>query len=56
MIRIDNDWQFVFSWTDAFGRGEGAGQSVRLPHTVQEIPLHYCSSSSTVRPISPRSG
>ena len=41
MIRINNDWQFIFSWTDAFGRGEGEGQSVRLPHTVKEIPLHY---------------
>ena len=46
MIRIDNDWQFVFSWTDAFGRGEGEARSVRLPHTVSEIPLHYADPAS----------
>ena len=41
MIRINNDWQFVFSWTDGFGRGEGPAQKVRLPHTVKSVPLHY---------------
>ena len=45
MIRINNDWEFVFSWTDGFGRGEGCGEAVRLPHTVSRMPLH-CGDSA----------
>lgn len=41
MIRINNDWQFVFVWSEAFGRGEGPAETVRLPHTVSATPLHY---------------
>ena len=40
MIAFNNGWEFVPEWTDAFGRGEGAAQAVRLPHTVKEVPLH----------------
>ena len=36
-----NHWEFTEAWTDAFGRGEGDAQVVRLPHTVKELPLHY---------------
>ena len=45
MRRLDNGWEFVFAWTDGFGRGEEEGQSVRLPHTVAEVPLHYADPS-----------
>ena len=51
MIRINNDWEFVFSWTDGFGRGEGAGEAVRLPHTVKELPLH-CADSADYETVS----
>ena len=50
MIKISNDWQFVFTWTDGFGRGEGDGQPVRLPHTVREMPLH-CSDSTAYETV-----
>ena len=36
-----NNWEFTESWSDSFGRGEGEALSVRLPHTVRELPLHY---------------
>ena len=41
MIRINNDWEFVFQWDEAFARGAGKAEAVRLPHTVREMPLHY---------------
>ncbi len=46
MIRLNNDWEFVFNWTDGFGRGEGTAEAVRLPHTVRELPLHYADSAA----------
>ena len=51
MIRLNNDWEFVFQWTDGFGRGEGDGEAVRLPHTVKEMPLH-CADSSDYETVS----
>ena len=35
------DWEFVPNWTEEFARGEGEALTVRLPHTVRELPLHY---------------
>ena len=34
-------WEFVREWFDGFALGEGAGEKVRLPHNVQEMPMHY---------------
>lgn len=33
-------WEFVPRWSDEFLSGEGTAQSVRLPHTCKELPLH----------------
>ena len=44
MIRLNNDWEFIFNWTEEFGKGEGEAEAVRLPHTVKELPLHYANS------------
>lgn len=33
-------WEFTSRWSDAFLAGEGTAQSVRLPHTCKELPLH----------------
>ena len=41
MISLCNDWVFTQQWSDGFASGSGDGQSVRLPHTVRELPLHY---------------
>ena len=34
-------WEFTDQWSEAFGRGEGTAQTVHLPHTNLELPLHY---------------
>ena len=36
-----NHWEFVECWSESFGQGESAATSVRLPHTVKELPLHH---------------
>ena len=46
MQSLCNNWEFVREWFDAFAFGEGEGEVVRLPHTVQEIPLHYADHES----------
>ena len=46
MISLCNNWEFKNVWHDAFMMGEGAGEPVRLPHTVQELPLHYADHNS----------
>ncbi len=46
MLSLCNNWEFVPDWFDGFAHGEGEGASVRLPHTVQEIPLHYADHES----------
>ena len=43
MVSLNNGWNFVYEWSEAFLNGEVEGEPVRLPHTVQEIPLHYAS-------------
>ena len=34
-------WEYVREWFDGFAVGEGMGEMVRIPHNVQEMPLHY---------------
>ncbi len=46
MISLCSQWEFIKNWNDAFVRGEGIGEAVRLPHTVQELPLHYADHTS----------
>ena len=46
MIRINNDWEYIDQWNDSFIVEGTADKVVRLPHTVQEIPLHYANSDS----------
>ena len=41
MISLCNNWEFTETWSDAFAMGEGTGKTVRLPHTVRQLPLHY---------------
>ena len=41
MLSICNGWEYIREWFDGFALGQGAGEPVRLPHTVQEMPLHY---------------
>ena len=41
MLSLCNHWEFVAEWFDGFATGEGAGEEVRLPHTVQALPQHY---------------
>ena len=46
MIRLNNGWEFTPRWTEEFASGMGRGEPVRLPHTVKELPLHYCDSEA----------
>ena len=41
MISVCSGWEFTEQWTEAFLRGEGEGEPVRLPHSVREVPQHY---------------
>lgn len=45
MIRINNEWEFVYKWNDGFPDGKGDAEKVRLPHNVKEMPLHYADPS-----------
>ena len=42
-----DDWEFTRHWTEAFGKGLPVPkqQTVRLPHTCRELPLHYADPS-----------
>ena len=46
MRSLCNGWEFTREWTDAFLAGCGSAEAVRLPHTVQELPLHYADHKS----------
>ena len=46
MIPFSNGWEFAPQWTEAFARGEGPAEAVRLPHTVKELPLHQVDEKS----------
>ncbi|MBQ1310258.1 MAG: glycoside hydrolase family 2 protein [Blautia sp.] len=43
MIALNDQWEFTEAWSDAFVKGEGKAEEVRLPHNVGKIPLHYAS-------------
>ena len=49
MESLNNGWEYVSEWSEAFERGEGAAESVRLPHTSGEVPLHYAAPSHYAR-------
>ena len=46
MRSLCGNWEFTNAWFDGYGRGEGRGEAVRLPHSVAEIPLHYADHNS----------
>ncbi|MDO4197973.1 MAG: glycoside hydrolase family 2 TIM barrel-domain containing protein [Erysipelotrichaceae bacterium] len=45
MKRINNDWQFTEVFNDEFLNGKGTYETIRLPHNVKELPLHYIEPS-----------
>ncbi len=45
-ISLCNDWEFTPSWSQEFLEGQGQAQTVRLPHNVHPLPLHYGDSQS----------
>ena len=46
MLSLCNNWEYTEQWSDGFAAGEGTGETVRLPHTVREIPTHYADHAS----------
>ena len=45
-LRIDDNWEFTSVWDDAFLQDGKAEKSVRIPHTVKEVPLHCIDPES----------
>ncbi len=41
MIRLNNNWEFVYTWSDDFLNFKGRAERVRLPHNVCEVPISY---------------
>ncbi len=41
MISICSGWEFTWQWSEDFLQGRGEADTVRLPHNVKELPLHY---------------
>ena len=41
MISLCSGWEFTEQWSEDFQQGAGEAVPVRLPHTVQQVPLHY---------------
>ncbi len=43
MIKINNNWEFTYTWSEEFAAFEGNAAKVRLPHNVKDMPLHYAN-------------
>ena len=41
MYSLCNGWEFTKNWSEEFLAGAGTCEQVRLPHNVQEMPLHH---------------
>ena len=46
MQSLCNHWEFTPQFSMDFAKGLGTGQSVRLPHTNAELPLHYADHNA----------
>ncbi len=46
MLSLCNGWEFTKVWFEGFELGEGKAETVRIPHNVQEMPLHYGDSDA----------
>ena len=44
-IGLNREWDFTERFDDAFLRGEGACETVELPHTCKQTPFHYFDES-----------
>ena len=49
MESLNSGWEYIPEWSEAFARGEGTAETVRLPHTCGEVPLHYASPDRYAR-------
>ncbi|MBO7698379.1 MAG: glycoside hydrolase family 2 protein, partial [Erysipelotrichaceae bacterium] len=46
-LAINNDWRFIRKWDDSFIKGRiPKGEKIRIPHSVNEFPLHYIDDKS----------
>ncbi len=46
MLKINNDWQFTDCFNEEFLKGYGTYETIRIPHNVKEVPLHYIDPNS----------
>ena len=49
MESLNSGWEYIPEWSESFARGEGTAESVRLPHTCGEVPLHYAAPERYAR-------
>ncbi|MBR5739804.1 MAG: glycoside hydrolase family 2 protein, partial [Firmicutes bacterium] len=46
MLLIDNGWEYSSNWSDDLLNRGAFEETVRLPHNVEPMPLHYADSDS----------
>ena len=46
MNKLNNNWEYIDQWSDTFIIDGAADKVVRIPHTIQELPLHYANAES----------
>lgn len=46
MHKINNEWEYIDRFNEQFILDGNYDSIVRIPHTVQELPLHYANSQS----------
>lgn len=46
MTRINNEWEYIDKWDDEFLNNAKADEVVRIPHNIQEMPLHNSNNES----------
>ena len=47
IINFNTNWKFSKEWNDNIKNEFLKGENITLPHTVNEIPLHYFDESDT---------
>ena len=45
MLSLNSGWEFVREWSADFFSGLVRGETVRLPHIISDVPLHYSDES-----------
>jgi len=44
-IYLNDNWKFIYSFNEKFFKEDLKSESIRIPHTVKEIPYNYCDEN-----------